>query len=109
MEDIFRELATRSAPGSRFIFSFMEAIPGRRIAFQNERRVIGWWLDWRGETFSWALTRGEVEDFAARHGWKFCSLSTADEMRRRFLAPAGLGEATLAEGESVAVFSLSPP
>ena len=100
--EMFREIAGLSAPGSRFIFTFMEARPGRRIAFHNERRIIGWWLRWLGEPFRWALARTDVEAFAAQHGWDLASLSSPGELRRRFLTPAGLGDAPLATGESVA-------
>lgn len=101
--ELFREMAALSAPGSRFVFTFMEARPGRRIAFHNERRIIGWWLRWRGESFRWALARTDVEAFAAQHGWELASLSSPEELRRRFLTPAGLGDAPLATGESVAM------
>lgn len=101
--ELFREIAALSAPGSRFAFTFMEARPGRRIAFHNERRIIGWWLRWRGESFRWALARTDVEAFAAQHGWELASLSSPEELRRRFLTPAGLGDAPLATGESVAM------
>ena len=100
---IFDELAALSPPGSRFTFTFMEARPGRPIAFHNSRRVIDWWLRLRGEPFRWALARPEVEGFVAQHGWKLASLSSPEELRRRFLAPHGLDNAPLAIGESVAM------
>ncbi len=106
---LFREVAALSAPGSRFAFTFMEARPGRPIAFHNSRSVINWWLRWRGEAFRWALARPDVEAFAAQHGWELASLSSPEELRRRFLPPAGLGNAPLAIGESVAMAYLRAP
>lgn len=100
--ELFCEIAGLSAPGSRFAFTFMEARTGHRIAFHNERRIIGWGLRWRGEPFRWALARTDVAAFAAQHGWELASLSSPEELRRRFLTPAGLGNAPLATGESVA-------
>lgn len=100
---LFGEVAALSAPGSRFAFSFMEARAGRPIAFHNSRRVIDWWLRWRGEPFRWALARTNVEAFAAEHGWQLAALSSPEELRRRFLAPHGLGDAPLAIGEFVAL------
>jgi methyltransferase (TIGR00027 family) len=106
---LFREVAALSAPGSRFAFTFMEARPGRPIAFHNSRNVINWWLRWRGEAFRWALARTDVEAFATQHGWELESLSSPEELRRRFLVPAGLGNAPLALGESVAMSYLRAP
>lgn len=100
---LFSEVAALSAPGSRFAFTFMEARPGHQIAFHNSRRIIDWWLRWRGEPFRWALARTGVEAFAAQHGWQLAALSSPEELRRRFLTPHGLGSAPLAIGESVAM------
>lgn len=101
--ELFREIAALSAPGSRFAFTFMEARPDRPIGFHNQRRLIDWWLRWRAEVFHWVLARPDVETFASQHGWRLASLSTPEELRRRFLTPAGLGAAPLATGESVAM------
>ena len=101
--ELFREIAALSASGSRFAFTFMEACPNRPIAFHNQRRIIGWWLRSRAEVFHWALARPDVESFALQHGWKLASLSSPEELRRRFLTPAGLDSAPLATGESVAM------
>ena len=106
---LFREIASLSANGSWFLFTFMEARPGHRIRFHNERRITGWWLRWRGEVFRSNFAREDVDPFLAQHGWKLASLSSPDELRHRFLAPAGFESAPLAIGESVAVAYLRAP
>ncbi len=107
VERLFEELASVSAPGSRFAFSFMEARPGRSLAFHNATPLIDWWLRWRGEPFRWGLERSEIGSFAARHGWRLAALSSPEELRSRFLAPRGLQSAPLAIGESVALVHLA--
>jgi methyltransferase (TIGR00027 family) len=104
--ELFREIAGLAAPRSQFAFSFMEARPGHRIAFHGEHAVIGWWLRRRSEVFQWALARENVAAFAAQNGWQLASLSSPEELRRRFLTPAGLADAPLATGESVALLHL---
>ena len=106
---LLREISALSAPGSRFAFTFMEARPGHPIGFHNCRRVIDWWLSLRREQMSWALARTDVEAFAFQHGWHLASLSTAEELRRRFLTPLGLGSAPLAIGESVGLATRREP
>ena len=103
VEALLRELAELSAPGSRFAFTFMEARPGRTLAFYNGTRVIDWWLRWRGEAFRWGVARAAVGDFIAQFGWRLASISSPEELRRRFLAPHDLEHAPLAIGESIAL------
>jgi len=107
--ELLREIAGLSAPGSRFVFTFMEERPGGRIAFDHEHFLVGWWLRLRGENFHWALARTDAAAFAAQHGWELAALSSPEGLRCRFLAPAGLGSAPLATGESVALACLRAP
>ncbi len=101
--ELFRELATLVPPGSRFLFTFMETRPGQPLAFHTGRRAIDWWLRLRGEPFCWGLASAAVDAFAAEHGWELASISSPDDLRRRFLVPHALEHAPLAAGESVAL------
>lgn len=102
---LFRDVAGIAAPGSRFAFTFMETRAGQALAFHNGRRAIDWWLRWRGEPFRWGLARAEVDAFATQHRWRLLSLSSPEDLRRRFLAPSGLERSPLAVGESVALLA----
>ena len=104
---LFRALAALAAPGSRFAFTFVEARPGRPLAFHHASRGIAWWLGWRVEPFRWGVERDEVGAFVAQHGWQLAALSSPGEMRARLLAPHGLDQQPLAIGESVALTHLA--
>jgi len=90
--ELFRELSAFCADGSRFAFTFMEAQPGRPLAFRDGSPLIDWWLSRRSEPFLWGLHRSEVATYARDNGWTLQSLSSPDEFRREYLEPAGLGE-----------------
>lgn len=96
------ELSAIGAAGSRLAFSFMEAQPGKPIAFHHASPLINAWLRRRGEPFRWSLERPAAGAFAAAHGWRLDSLSSPEEQRRRFLAPCGLGHRPMATGETIA-------
>ena len=106
--ELVREIAALAAPGSRFAFTFIEARTGRPLALHHGHRAIAWWLRWRGEPFRWGLHRADAAAFAEAHGWRLLTLSTPDELRRRFLVPHGLEHAPLALGESVALLTKEP-
>jgi methyltransferase (TIGR00027 family) len=102
VSELFVELSTFAAPGSRFAFTFMETKPGHPIAFHNARGAVNSWLRVRQEPFRWGLARTELAGFAANHGWHLTYLSSPEELRSRLLAPHGLATAPLAIGESIA-------
>ena len=103
VDRLFRDLASFSPPESRFAFSFMEKSPGGRLGFRGSHRAVDWWLRLCHEPFQWGLARADAEAFGTRHGWQLASLSSPEELRRRFLEPRGLATAALAIGESVAL------
>jgi methyltransferase (TIGR00027 family) len=51
-----------SAPGSQFVFTFMEKQNDARIRFDSQSKLVDWWLRRRGEPFLWGITRGELVD-----------------------------------------------
>jgi methyltransferase (TIGR00027 family) len=105
VSELMNELAAFAAPGSYFIFTFMETCPGRPLAFHNAHASVNTWLRARREPFQWGLSRSSVREFALHHGWRLDYLSSPDELRASLLAPHGLRDAPLALGESIALFS----
>jgi methyltransferase (TIGR00027 family) len=105
--ELFRDRATLPAPGNRLAFTFMEVRPGQRLGFHEERRVIDWWLRWRGEPYRWGLAPEDLPAFATEQGWQVVTRCSSEDLRRRFLVPHGLESALLAAGESVALLELS--
>lgn len=108
VERLVSGLARLAAPGSRLAFTFMEQREGERLAFRHGHPLIDIWLRWRQEPFQWGMPRAQesVEAFAAKHGWRLAFLSSRAGMRREILAPLGLEDQPLAEGESIALFTL---
>ncbi len=111
VENFVSGLARLAAQGSRFAFTFMEQRKGERLAFRHGHPLIDTWLRWRQEPFQWGMPRAQesVEAFAAKHGWQLAFLSSHAGMRREILAPLGLEDEPLAEGESIALLTLNHP
>jgi methyltransferase (TIGR00027 family) len=96
--ELLRDLP--KAPGSSLAFSFMAPGPDGRAAFRGSgRSLISAWLRLVQEPFAWAIDASQLEAFLARIGWKVAAICGAAELRTQFLAPAGLGDEPLAEGE----------
>lgn len=104
---LLSELSALSAVGSRCAFSFMEAQPGKPLAFHQASPLVDAWLRWRGEPFRWGLARSAAEAFVAAHGWRLDSLSSPEEQRRRFLTPCGLDHRPMATGETIAYLCIA--
>jgi methyltransferase (TIGR00027 family) len=52
---IMRQTMALSCASSRFAFTFMQRQPGERIRFQEQTRLVDWWLRVRGEPFQWGI------------------------------------------------------
>jgi methyltransferase (TIGR00027 family) len=52
-----------TAPGSQFVFTFMEKQSDGQIRFDSQSKSVDWWLRERGEPFLWGATRSELVDF----------------------------------------------
>jgi methyltransferase (TIGR00027 family) len=59
---LMRTLKDLSAPGSQFVFTFMEKQSDGRIRFDSQSKLVDWWLRGRGEPFLWGTTRSELVD-----------------------------------------------
>lgn len=77
-------------------------------AFRGGSAAIGAWLRLRSEPFQWALSPDALAAFLRPLGWQLRSLAGAAELRADILAPAGLGDAALAEGEHLCLATTSP-
>lgn len=91
-------LGTEDGPNV-FAFTFMEAREDGDIRFRRSHPLVRWWLRWQGEPFRWAISPDELPAFLARAGWWVRELVSADDLRARYLLPAGLRDAPLAVGE----------
>jgi len=62
VSSLMRTLKSLSAPGSQFVFTFMEKQSDGRIRFDSQSKLVDWWLCRRGEPFLWGTTRSELVD-----------------------------------------------
>lgn len=93
----------RAAHDSRLVFTFLERRPNQALGFRGGHCVIDAWLRWRSEPFEWGEDRANLPGFLQDHGWTLSTLTSAPELRERFLsAPERRGQA-LAEGEAIAL------
>ncbi|HEX4965244.1 MAG TPA: SAM-dependent methyltransferase [Thermoanaerobaculia bacterium] len=103
LDALFAFLREHAGPGSRFVFTFMEPQAEGRIDFPSASPFVRPWLARVGEPFTWGIRRAELPAFLAARGFELADLAGAEELRQRYLAPAGLGRHGLAVGELVAL------
>jgi len=88
---LMRTLASLSAPGSQFAFTFMEKQADRRIRFDSQTKLVDWWLSKRGEPFVWGSTRDELVDLV--RPWQIIRFFDHDDLRiERADEPIAKGE-----------------
>ena len=97
VEALFAMIGLLTPPRSVFVFTFMERDAHGRIAFRNQGKLVQSWLRLRGEQFAWGITREEVADFIAPSGFQLREISTAHDLRARYLPndphlPVAVGE-----------------
>jgi methyltransferase (TIGR00027 family) len=85
-----------TAPGSQFVFTFMEKQSDGRIRFDSQSKLVDWWLRGRGEPFLWARTRGELADLVGP--WHIVRFFDYDDLRQ--MEP-GLTNEPIAKGEVI--------
>ena len=96
VSSLMRTLKSLSAPGSRFVFTFMEKPSGGRIRFDSQSKLVDWWLCRRGEPFLWGTTRGELIDLV--RPWRAARFFDHDDLRE---LRSGLADEPLAKGEVI--------
>jgi methyltransferase (TIGR00027 family) len=85
-----------TAPGSQFVFTFMEKQSDGRIRFDSQSKLVDWWLRERGEPFLWGATRSELVDFA--RPWRVARFFDHDHLRA---LASGLTAEPIARGEVI--------
>ena len=60
-----------------------------------------------GEPWRWGIREEDLGDFLTRHGFQLERLPDHDELRRRYLAPAGLDDEPLGDIEYLAMATRS--
>lgn len=93
---LMRTLKNLSAPGSQFVFTFMEKQSDGRIRFDSQTKLVDWWLRRHGEPFVWGTTRSELVDLV--HPWRVARFSDHDDLRR---LASGLTAEPVAKGEVI--------
>jgi methyltransferase (TIGR00027 family) len=92
------ECIAGKAPGSQFLFTYMEeTLPGC-YDFMDTRRATAWWLALRSERFTWGLKRDQVPAFLSSAGFDLRDHWTTQELGAELLTPANRS-ARLAGGE----------
>jgi len=110
MDAFFAFLRRHAGPGSRFAFTFMEPQADGRVNFPSATPLVRPWLALVGEPFTWGVRRQDLPRYLEERGFALTELAGADELRQRYLAPAGLAERRLAVGEYLALArALTPP
>ncbi len=103
MDALFAFARDHAGPGSRFAFTFMEPQADGKINFPEASPFVRRWLERVGEPFTWGIRRQELPAWLAARGFELMDLAGAEELRQRYLAPAGLADRKLAVGEYVAL------
>jgi len=96
VSSLMRTLKSLSAPGSRFVFTFMEKQSDGRIRFDSQSKLVDWWLCRRGEPFLWGTTRNELVDLV--RPWRVVRFFDDDDLRE---LTSGLADEPLVKGEVI--------
>ncbi len=97
-EDLRRQFVGRL----RVVFTFMAPDRAGRVRFHNAGRLVDWWLDLKGEPFTWGIAPADLGAFLARAGFELIELAGHEQLRERYLEQQP-GAGRLAEGELLAV------
>jgi methyltransferase (TIGR00027 family) len=103
MDGIFAFLRQQAGSGSRFAFTFIEPQPDGALNFPSATRFVRPWLALVGEPFTWGVKRQDLPRYLEERGFALIELVGAEELRERYLAPAGLADRRLAVGEYLAL------
>ena len=102
VREILSFIKETSAPGSRFIFTYMEERRRNDFQFKFASRLVDFWLAMKGEQFTWGLGDGQLEPFLNQSDFQLLDYATHNELREELLSPANR-QASLAVGENIAV------
>jgi len=96
VSSLMRTLKGLSAPGSQFVFTFMEKQNDNRVRFDSQSRLVDWWLRGRGEPFLWGTTRSELVDVV--RPWRVVRFFDQPDLRE---LASGLTTEHIAKGEVI--------
>jgi methyltransferase (TIGR00027 family) len=96
VSSLMRTLKSLSAPGSQFVFTFMEKQNDGRVRFDSQSKLVDWWLRGRGEPFLWGTTRNELANFV--RPWRVIRFFDHHELRE---LASGLSTEAIAKGELI--------
>lgn len=96
VSSLMRALKSLSAPGSRFVFTFMEKQSDGRIRFDSQSKLVDWWLRRQGEPFVWGATRSGLVDLV--RPWRVGRIFDHDDLRS---LGSGLANECIAKGEVI--------
>ena len=80
-------------------FTFMVPDDTGKIRFHNSSRLVDWWLQFKNEPFTWGMKVKDVNEFISSCGFTLIEIVDDDVLRKSYLDPNGVGQATLAVGE----------
>jgi methyltransferase (TIGR00027 family) len=98
---LMKTLAGLSAPGSQFVFTFMEKRSDGRIRFDRQSKLLDWWLQRGGEPFFWGTTQSELAEFISP--WRVIRLFDHNDLRNM---ESELADEVIAKGEVICLAAI---
>lgn len=107
VSSLLRDVRCAAPEGSRLVFTFMEGDGSGRPRFKGLSRwyapLLDYWLKRLGEPMHWAIDRSALPQWVEPLGWHVLDIGTHETFRALYLAPNGLEDRPLLDGEYVAV------
>ena len=101
VSSLIRTLSTLSAPGSEFVFTFMEKQGDGQLRFDSQTKLVDSWLRRRGEPFLWGTTRSELAEFI--RPWRVTRFFDHNDLRHM---ESDLGDEVIAKGEVICLAAI---
>ena len=77
---LLEQAGKMSAPGSRFVFTFMEPDSKGRVRFQTQTGLVDLWLRLQGEPFHWGIRRENLAELIPP--WRVLRVYDESDLRR---------------------------
>ena len=101
VSSLIKTLSTLSAPGSEFVFTFMEKQGDGQLRFDSQTKLVDSWLRRRGEPFLWGTTRSELAEFI--RPWRVTRFFDHNDLRHM---ESDLGDEVIAKGEVICLAAI---
>jgi methyltransferase (TIGR00027 family) len=89
--------------GSRLLFTTLSRDDKNRVSAGKLSLLMRLSLQLMGEPWLWGIREQDLENFLEGHGYRLERRPEDEELRRRFLVPAGLGKEPLGDVERLAI------